>query len=141
LVVLIALYLVRPPGAGHVYRYRSDQYGLQGNTALLLKNRDCLVLSRSEADIGRAEAAPGSQARLFAIAGAGPVRSGRDGRGAYLVDRRTGRAARPGDAIDGEILFRGETGGLGETLRAGWPLGKGCGRGLAIVHSIARVHR
>ena len=62
-LVVLALFLLSQPGAGRVYRYRSDQYGLQGNTGLVLRNRDCLILSRSEADIGKMEAAPGSESR------------------------------------------------------------------------------
>ena len=123
-----------------MYHYRSNQYGLQGSTALLLQNRDCLVLSRSEADIGKSEASAGSKDRLFAIAGTGRIRSGSDGRGDYIVDSRTGLTARPGDAIDGEILFK-KSGSVEDALRAGWLLGDRCGSGLAIIFSIARVHR
>ena len=140
-VVALALLLVRPPGAGRVYHYRSDQYGLQGSTALVLRNRDCLVLSRSEVDIGRAEAAPGSENRLFVIAGTDRIRSGSDRLGHYLVDTETGLIARPRDAIDAEILFRGKTDSLRDTFHAGWRLDHRCGSRLAVVFSIARVHR
>jgi hypothetical protein len=142
LIVAVALasYFVRPPGAGQVYQYRTDQYGLQGSTALVLRKGDCLVLSRSEADIGRAKAARGAEGRLFAIAAAGRVESGSDRLGDYLVDRASGLKARPGDAIDGEILFRGKIGGLEDSWRAGWPLNERCGSGLAVLLSIARVH-
>jgi hypothetical protein len=48
--------------------------------------------------------------------------------------------ARPGDAIDAEILFE-TVDGLEGSLAAGWPLDLDCGRGLAKVFSISRVHR
>lgn len=140
-VAALASFFLRPPGPGRVYQYRSDQYGLQGSTALVLRNRDCLVLSRSEADIGKAEAAPGSENRLFVIAGTDRIRSGSDRLGRYLVDAETGLIARPGDAIDAEILFRGKIGSLEDTFRAGWRLDDRCGSHLAVVSSIARVHR
>ena len=135
-----ALYFVRPRGAGRVYHYRSDQYGLSGSTALLLRTRDCLVLSRSEADIGKAEATVGSSG-LFVIARTDRIRSGRAKSGAYLVDTENGLLARPGDAIDGEVLYRPRAGNFEDILAAGWPISDRCGGGLAIVFSIARVHR
>lgn len=140
-VVAMALLFLRLPSAGSVYHYRSDQYALQGNTALVLRNRGCLVLSRSEADIGIAEAAPGSENRLFVIAGTNRIRSGRDKLGLYLVDSETGLIARPGDAIDAEIQFRGKIGALEDMFRAGWRLDDRCASRLAVVFSIARVHR
>ena len=140
-VVALALLFLRLPGAGRVYHYRSDQYGLQGSTALVLRNRGCLVLSRSEADIGKVEAAPGSENRLFVIGGTDRIRSGSDRLGHYLVDSETGLIARPGDAIDAEILFRGKIGSLKDTFRAGWRLDDRCGSRLAVVFTIARVHR
>jgi hypothetical protein len=99
------------------------------------------VLSKSETDIGKAEAAAGSEQRLFAIAGAARIRSGKDERGDYLIDTESGLRARPGDAIDGEVLFHPQIGNFEDTLAAGWLLSDRCGRGLAIVLSIARVHR
>lgn len=137
----LLLYFVRPPGPGGVYQYRSGEYGLQGGTALVLRKDDCLVLSRSQQDVGKTQASPGTRARLFAIAGAGGVESGSDGQGPYIADHRSGRAARPGDAIDGEMVFRPRIGSWGDTLRAGWLLDARCGSGLAIIYSIERVHR
>ena len=84
---------------------------------------------------------PGSEQRLFAIAGTDRIRSGQDESGYYLVDTQSGLRARPGDAIDGEILFHPEAGNIRDTFAAGWPISDRCGRGLAIVFSIARVHR
>jgi hypothetical protein len=136
-----AFYFVRPPGPGQVYRYRSDQYGLSGSTALVLRNGDCLVLSQTEADIGKAEAPGGSENRLYAVAGTDRIRSGSDGSGSYLVDTTTGLTARPGDAIDAEILFRPKIGSLKDTFAAGWLLNDRCGSRLAIISSISRVHR
>lgn len=140
-VVGLALLFLRPPGVGGVYQYRSSQYGLQGSTAILLQNGNCLVLSKSETDIGKIYATPGSEHRLFAIAGAARIRSGEDERGDYLIDSQSGLRARPGDAIDGEFLFYPRIGTFKDTLAAGWPLSDRCGRGLAIAFSIARVHR
>jgi hypothetical protein len=124
-----------------VYRYRSDQYGLSQSTALLLRNGDCLVLSQSKGDIGKVEAASGSEPHLFAIAATKRIRSDSDARGLYLVDRQTGLTARPGDAIDADILFRPKIGGWRDAFAARWRLDDRCGRALAIVFSIARVHR
>lgn len=141
MAVLISIYLVRPPGPGQVYRFRSDQYGLSESTALLLRNGDCLVLSRSEEDIGKTQADPGSEHRLFIIAGSQRVRSVRGENGPYLRDMRNGLIARPGDAIDAEIVFPRDAGGLADTLAVGWPLDFGCGQDLAKLFSISRVHR
>jgi hypothetical protein len=136
-----AFYFVRPPGPGQVYRHRSDQYGFSGSTALVLRNGDCLVLSQTEADIGRAEAPARSENRLYAVAGTDRIRSGSDDSGPYLIDTRTGLRARPGDAIDAEVLFRPKVGSLKDTLAAGWLLDDRCGSRLAVVFSISRVHR
>ena len=91
----LGLYLIHPPGPGHVYRYRSDQYGIPGDTVILLRNGDCLVISRSELDIGRTDAAAGSESRLSMIAGTKRIRSARDAEGAYLIDTKNGLVARP----------------------------------------------
>ena len=140
-ITALGAMILRPPGAGRVYHFRSDQYGLQGSTALLLRNQSCLVLSRSKEDIGRTVALPGSEKRLLAIAATDRIRSGRDKSGLYMIDTKTGLVARPGDAIDAEILFRGEIGKLNDAFRAGWRLDDSCGSGLAVVFSITRVHR
>src|SRR5687768_12155535 len=129
-VIAMAVYFVRPPGPGQVYRYRSDQYGMTGHTALLLRSGDCLVLSRSDEDIGKTAAAAGTEDRLYVIAGSGGIRSASDADGPYLRDGRSGLAARPGDAIDAEIVFKPTPDGLGDTLAAGWPLDNRCGRGI-----------
>lgn len=143
LVVVASLvtYFVRPPGPGQVYSYRSDQYGIAGHTALLLRKGDCLVLSRSGEDIGKIAATAGAEDRLYVIAGTERIRSDRDEDGPFLRDLRNDLIARPGDAIDAEILFKPTSGAFGDMLAAGWPLNQHCGRGLAIVVSIARVHR
>src|SRR3990170_6366591 len=98
----LALFIVRPPGPGHVYSYRSDQYGLSESTALLLRKGECLALSRSEEDIGSSQAGSGSHRRLWAIAGNERITAGSTESGPYLRDSSTGLVARPGDAIDGE---------------------------------------
>jgi hypothetical protein len=141
IVIGLAVYLVRPPGPGRVYQYRSDVYGVSENTALLLRNGGCLVLSRSDEDIGQKDTVARTESRLFMIAGAERIRSRSDARGAYLVDDASGLVARPGDAIDGEIIFKSNPTSSRDTLAAGWPIDHGCGRGLAILLSISRVHR
>lgn len=140
-VLAILAQYVRPPDPGQVYRYRSDEYGIAGHTALLLRNGDCLVLSRSESDIGRTDAAPRSERRLFMIAAAKGVRAGADDNGPYLIDERNGAIARPGSAIDAEILFNRDAGTLQEVLELGWLPHFRCGHGLAKIFSISRVHR
>lgn len=137
----LILWFVRPPGPGQVYHVRSDDYGLSESTAILLRNGACLVVSRSEADIGRSAAQPGSRDRLFAIVGTRRIVSGEDGRGLYLRDLRTGLTARPGDAIDAEIQFRSRVQGLAQVARLGWPIDDRCAGGLAMILSISRVHR
>ena len=136
----LALYVVRPPDPGRVYRTRSHQVGMSENTALLLKSGDCLVLSQSEADIGRSEAAGGSESRLFVIAGSKFVRSGRDERGFHLIDEQSGLTARPGDAIDAGIIFGRRPITTKDSLALGWPVTSSCGRRIATVFSISRVH-
>lgn len=106
----------------------------------MLRNGECLVLSRSEEDIGKVEASAGSESRLFTIAGAQGIRSGRDQKGLYLVDQRSGLIARPGLAIDAEIIFDGEV-DMFDTLSMGWLLDFRCGGRLAKLLSISRVHR
>jgi hypothetical protein len=73
-------------------------------------------------------------------AGAGGVGGGRDERGLYLRDAEDS-VARPGDAIDAENVFKPQGADFGDMLAAGWPISHDCARGLAIVHSIDRVHR
>jgi len=135
-----ALYLVHPPGPGHVYGFRTDVYGLAEHTALLLRSGECLVLSRSEEDIGKVVASPDSESRLFTIAGAQGIRSGRDHEGLYLIDQRSGLISRPGLAIDAAIIFDSEVDTF-DSLIMGWPLDLRCGSRLAKVLSISRVHR
>lgn len=137
----LAFYLVRPPGPGQVYRHLSSQYGLSEHTALLLRSGHCLVLSQSEQDIGRTEAAAGSENRLFVIAAAKGIRSMNDAKGPALVDERAGLVARPGDAIDAEILFDRTVDPVAAALALGWPVDFDCGDGLATLFSISRVHR
>jgi hypothetical protein len=114
--------------------------GLPENTALLLRHGECLVLSRSNEDIGKVEARPDSESRLFTIAGAQGIRSGRDRNGLYLVDLRNSLVARPGLAIDAEIIFDSEL-KMSDALAMGWPPDCRCARRFAKVLSISHVHR
>lgn len=72
------------------------------------------------------------------IAGTDRIRSGKDKNGLYLADTKSALVARPGDAIDAEIILPSSAGGVPDLLAAGWPVWNGCGSGLAIVHSVAR---
>ncbi len=92
-------------------------------------------------DIGKIEATSGSENRLFIIAGMERIRSETDENGPCMVDEKSDLMARPGDAIDAEIIFSQTSGGFDDTLAVGWSLDFRCGRGLAKVFSISRVHR
>ena len=143
LALAASLALLRPPQPGNVYRTSSGLTGLPEPTALLVKHGECLSLSQSPLDIGRTPAEAGSSSRLFILATGRSVKAEADERGPYLIDRASGLRARPGDAIDGEILaYAPRSIGadwLENSLSVRWPIAGRCGHSLAIVYSIKKV--
>jgi hypothetical protein len=138
-----SLALLRPPQPGNVYRTSSDLTGLPEPTALLVKLGECLSLSQSPIDIGRGTAETGSSSRLFILATGRSVRAEADDQGPYLIDRASGLRARPGEAIDGEIIAYAPR-SIGEdwlenSLSVRWPIARRCGHSLAVVYSIKKV--
>ena len=143
LALAASLALLRPPQPGNVYRTSSDLTGLPEPTALLVRYGECLSLSQSPLDIGRTTAEAGSSSRLFILATGRSVRAEADERGPYLIDRASGLRARPGEAIDGEILAYAP-GSIGDdwienSLSVRWPIARRCGHSLAVVYSIKKV--
>lgn len=149
LVILLALLLlaalvIRPPGPGQVLAVARHIEGPQ-EAALLLRSGPCLLLSLSERDIGRTEVEPSGPLaadRFWIIAGP-DIRSGSDGRGLYLRDRRSGLIVRAGEGLAGG-LFRhpasqGTKGALVNLVWVGWPRVPDCARRPATLYSIDRV--
>lgn len=143
LALAASLIWVRPPGPGNVYSISADTYRRYKDTALLVRNGECLTLSISPEDIGRTNAPPGSENRMFALGTAQSVVSGTDSRGMFLEDRNTGLKARVGQAIDGEIYPLAprslQENWWKHSMAAGWPISDECGHSLAVISSIEKV--
>lgn len=139
-----ALLCIRFPYPGKVYRDRSGMYGLSEEVTILLRHGDCLVLSNSEEDVGRSDAAPGSHDRLSVIRAGPAVSSHKSDRGIYLEDAKTGHRAFPGDIVQGNIALRFPTNTqrrwFEQSIKGGWPIDRECGASVALILSINRAY-
>lgn len=141
LVGLASVLLVRFPGPGRTLHFRGDAAALGTSTVLLLRLNDCLVLSRSESDIGRNGLSELARDRTYQLAIDGNVEILQSGSGLSLTTESRDYVVEVGQPFEGTIVFRPNDSSsiISDFWEYGWPRDKNCGANVAIVSSIERV--
>lgn len=141
LAALASVLLVRFPSPGRTLHFRGDAAALGTSTVLLLRLNDCLVLSRSESDIGRNSLSELARERTYQLAIDGNVEIIQTGSGLSIATESRDYVVEVGQPFEGAIVFRPNDNSsiISDLWEYGWPRDKDCGANVAIVSSIERV--